>query len=90
MSEGIVGLAEEPICKEASISAERAGDRKPNSVRSLCAYLEDGLHLAELRPRMFASQHLDDQASHAPDVCFTCICRLFHNFGCHPENRALQ
>jgi len=55
-----------------------------------CAYLEDGLHLTELRPRMFAGQHLDDQAPHAPDVCFTCIRCLFYDFGCHPENGALQ
>lgn len=54
------------------------------------AYLENGLHLTELRPRMFTSQHLDDQASHAPDVCFARVRRLFYDFGCHPKNGALQ
>ena len=58
-------------------------------VGGVYAYLEDGLHLTQLRPRVFASQHLDNQAPHAPYVCFTCVRRLFHNFRRHPEHGAL-
>lgn len=48
MSEGIVGLAEEPICRKV-INHDRSHAR----LGTLSAYLEDGLHLAQLRPRVF-------------------------------------
>ena len=59
-------------------------------VGGVYAYLENGLHLTKLRPWVLASQHLDDQAPHAPDVCLTCVRSLFYDFRRHPENRALQ
>lgn len=54
------------------------------------AYLEDGLHLRELRPGMFACQHLDNKATDTPDVGFLRICGLLDDFRCHPEHRSLQ
>ena len=90
MSEGIVGLAEEPIW-ETGVNLRRAHkQRVAEWLGGVGAYLENGLHLTELRPWMFASQHLDDQAPHAPDICLTCVRGLFYDLRCHPENRALQ
>lgn len=71
-------------------SRRGAGATDSGMIVGFHAYLEDGLHLTQLRPRVFASQHLDDQAPNAPDVCFTCVRRLFHDFGCHPEDGTLE
>jgi ribosome assembly protein YihI (activator of Der GTPase) len=53
-------------------------------------HLEDGLHLRELWERMLGGEHLDNEASDTPDVCFTRIDYLLDDFRRHPENRALQ
>lgn len=53
-------------------------------------HLEDGLHLRELWERMLASEHLNNEASDTPDVCFTGIGHLLDDFRRHPENRTLQ
>ena len=83
MSEGISGLAEEPIY-----------DKKLGSIRPLeksdGSHLEDGLHLGELGPRMFSRKHFHNQAANTPNIGFLCVASLFDNLWCHPENRALQ
>ena len=73
--------------RQSPHGAQTANSRMVGGVR---AYLENGLHLTELRPWVLTSQHLDDQAPHAPDVCLTRVCRLFYDLRCHPENRTLQ
>ena len=54
------------------------------------AHLEYGLHLRELRPRVFAGEHLDDETADAPDVRLVGVRGLLHDLGCHPEHGALQ
>ena len=54
------------------------------------ADLEDGLHLGELWPRVFASQHLDDQAANTPDIRFERVCLLLYDLWRHPEDGALE
>lgn len=53
-------------------------------------YLEDGLHLGQLRPWMFAREHLDDETSNAPNVRRARVRLLLYHFGRHPKYRALQ
>jgi hypothetical protein len=54
------------------------------------AYFEDGLHLGQLRPRVFSGKHFNHQATHAPYVRFVSVGCLFHNLRCHPKHRSLQ
>jgi hypothetical protein len=53
-------------------------------------YLEDGLHLVELGPRMLSSEHLDDQATDAPYISLFRVCYLSYNFWGHPIDGALE
>lgn len=60
------------------------------SARSLeQTYLEYGLHLGEIGPRVRAGEHLDDQTPHTPDIRFESVTRLLDYFGRHPEHAAL-
>lgn len=52
-------------------------------------YLEDGLHLVQLRVWVFTSEHLDNQAPDTPNVRLFGIGGLFNDFRRHPEYRAL-
>lgn len=78
MSDGMVGLAEEPICDVYMRKRDRSSATNTD--------LEDGLHLSQLRPGMLACQHLDDQTTHAPNVCFGGVACLFDDLGCHPKH----
>ena len=73
-------------------SRSASGNVSTRTIRAGWAvtYLEDGLHLRELRPGMFACQHLDNKATDTPDVGFLRICCLLDDFRCHPEHRSLQ
>ena len=85
MSEGIGGFAlKEPIYTRRWSTKERG------QKRSETGYLEDGLHLVELSPRMLSCKHLDDQAPNAPYISLLRVRNLFDNFGGHPINRTLE
>ena len=56
---------------------------------SAMVYLEDGLHLVQLRVWVFTSEHLDNQAPDTPNVRLFGIGGLFNDFRRHPEYRAL-
>ena len=43
-----------------------------------------------MRPRVLASEHLDNQTAHAPDVRFERVCLLLYDLWCHPEDGALE
>jgi len=49
-------------------------------------YLEHGLHLVELGPRVLAGKHLHDETAKRPNIRFTSVRDLFDNLRCHPEN----
>jgi hypothetical protein len=55
---------------------------------SMTTYPEDGLHLRQVRIRMFAREHLDDQTSARPNVRLSRVRSLLDDFGRHPENTA--
>ena len=61
-----------------------------NYLGGIYIYLEDGLHLGELSPRVFTSQHLNYQTTHTPDVSFLRIGGLLDDFRRHPEDRTLK
>lgn len=54
------------------------------------AYLENRLHLRELREWVLAREHLDDETAKTPNICLACVRGLLDNLGGHPEYGALQ
>lgn len=60
---------------------------------SLCrraADLEDRLQLSAIGMWMHAGKHFDNQTAKRPDICFASVGGLLDNFGCHPEDGALE
>lgn len=58
--------------------------------RVIVTHLEYRLHLIQLRPRMLAGEHLDDETAYTPNVCLLRVCSLFDDLWGHPEDRTLQ
>lgn len=66
------------------------GQRQNATREGGATHFEYGLHLRELRPRVFAGEHLDDETAYAPNVRLVGVRGLLYDLGCHPKHGALQ
>ena len=54
------------------------------------SYLEDSLHLGQMRPWVLSGEHLDDQAANTPDIGLERVRLLLDDLRRHPEHGALK
>lgn len=87
MSDGIAGFADWPIYVR---DAKKGVSEMQGKGIEKVPYFKDGLHLGQLRPRMFSRKHFDDETSDAPNVRCARMGFLLYHFGRHPKHRTLQ